>query len=149
MRFTSPDSSLLCLAVASLFQSAAYGAPHPGHGKRDFLDSIWNPLLPAVEAILNGEGLVEGALGALKGALGVKQSFDYVVVGGGTGGNAIGYRLAEAGFSVAIIEAGFFYEIGAPAIGTTPLGAIVDIGSSPLDQIPIISVWNNLLSLPC
>lgn len=39
-------------------------------------------------------------------------SFDYIVVGGGTAGNAIAARLAEdPTVSVAIIEAGGFYEI--------------------------------------
>ncbi|THV82655.1 alcohol oxidase [Aureobasidium pullulans] len=38
-------------------------------------------------------------------------TFDYVVVGGGTGGLAIAYRLAEANHSVAVIEAGGFYEV--------------------------------------
>ncbi|KAI4718836.1 alcohol oxidase [Aureobasidium sp. EXF-10727] len=37
-------------------------------------------------------------------------TFDYVVIGGGTGGLAIAYRLAEANHSVAVIEAGGFYE---------------------------------------
>jgi choline dehydrogenase len=148
MRSPSPDSWLLYLSFASLFLYV-YGAPHAGHGKRGLLDSFVGPLVPAVQAILDGDGLVEGALGALKGALGLKQEFDYVVVGGGTAGNAMGYRLAEAGFSVAIIEAGFFYEIAEPVIGTTPLGAIVQIGSSPLDQIPTATVWHNLPSLLC
>ncbi|KAG9531937.1 alcohol oxidase, partial [Aureobasidium melanogenum] len=37
-------------------------------------------------------------------------TFDYVVIGGGTGGLAIAWRLAEANHSVAVIEAGGFYE---------------------------------------
>jgi choline dehydrogenase len=39
--------------------------------------------------------------------------YDYVIIGGGTAGNAIAARLAEnASISVAIIEAGGFYEVG-------------------------------------
>lgn len=39
-------------------------------------------------------------------------TFDYVVIGGGTGGLAIAHRLAEDGTNtVAVIEAGGFYEI--------------------------------------
>lgn len=45
------------------------------------------------------------------GRLAQDASFDYVVVGGGTGGLAIAYRLAEANHSVAVIEAGGFYEV--------------------------------------
>jgi choline dehydrogenase len=52
------------------------------------------------------------------------------VVGGGTAGNAIGVRLAEAGFSVAIIEAGIFYEIGKPVF--------FGIGSSFIDAVPTV-----------
>lgn len=64
--------------------------------------------------------------------------YDYVVVGGGTAGNAIGVRLAEAGFSVAIVEAGIFYEIGKPVLGSTPAGAFFGIGSSFIDTVPTV-----------
>ncbi|CAK3792813.1 alcohol oxidase [Lecanosticta acicola] len=38
-------------------------------------------------------------------------TYDYVVVGGGTAGLAVAYRLAESGcFTVAVVEAGGFYE---------------------------------------
>lgn len=65
-------------------------------------------------------------------------SYDYVVVGGGTGGNAIGVRLAEAGFSVAIIEAGLFYELGKPILGSTPAGAFFGVGGELIDQVPTV-----------
>ncbi|QDS75516.1 hypothetical protein FKW77_005067 [Venturia effusa] len=46
------------------------------------------------------------------GKAGVNASYDYVVVGGGTAGLAIAYRLAEDGSkTVAVIEAGGFYEV--------------------------------------
>lgn len=45
------------------------------------------------------------------GKAGVNASYDYVVVGGGTAGLAVAYRLAEDGSkTVAVIEAGGFYE---------------------------------------
>ncbi|KAF4539453.1 Choline dehydrogenase [Lasiodiplodia theobromae] len=102
------------------------------------LDSLVNPYLDTLKSILSGKGLIEGTLGAVQGALGVEKTFDYVVVGGGTGGNAIGVRLAEAGFSVAIIEAGLYYEIGKPVLGSTPAGGIVGIGANPLDSDPLV-----------
>ncbi|KAH9985375.1 hypothetical protein F4779DRAFT_612133 [Xylariaceae sp. FL0662B] len=99
---------------------------------------VLNPLLSTVKTLLSGEGLVEGALGALGGALGVEKTYDYVVVGGGTAGNAVAYRLAEAGFSVAVVEAGLFYEIAKPLLATTPGLAIVGTGASMLDSIPTV-----------
>ncbi|KAK7911060.1 hypothetical protein PG985_013541 [Apiospora marii] len=99
---------------------------------------ILNPLATAVKSVLSGEGLVQGVLGAVEGVLGVEQTYDYVVVGGGTAGNAIGYRLAEAGHSVAIVEAGLLYEIAKPVLGTTPAGDIIGIGASPLDSVPTV-----------
>jgi choline dehydrogenase len=46
------------------------------------------------------------------GIPGQNATYDYVVVGGGTGGLAIAYRLAEDGTkTVAVVEAGGFYEI--------------------------------------
>lgn len=101
-------------------------------------EAIANPILETVESTLKGNGLIDGTLGALAGTLGVEQEYDYVVVGGGTAGNAVGVRLAEAGYTVAIVEAGLFYELGKPVLGTTPAGDIIGIGSSPLDQIPTV-----------
>jgi choline dehydrogenase len=46
------------------------------------------------------------------GIPGQNATYDYVVVGGGTAGLAIAYRLAEDGTkTVAVVEAGGFYEI--------------------------------------
>ncbi|KAK3053888.1 hypothetical protein LTR09_005168 [Extremus antarcticus] len=43
--------------------------------------------------------------------LALNATYDYVIVGGGTAGLAVAYRLAEDGAkSVAVIEAGGFYE---------------------------------------
>ncbi|CZT17672.1 related to choline dehydrogenase and related flavoproteins [Ramularia collo-cygni] len=44
------------------------------------------------------------------GLLGTNASFDYVVVGSGPGGMTMAVRLAEANNSVALVEAGGFYE---------------------------------------
>lgn len=46
--------------------------------------------------------------------------FDYVIVGGGTAGIPLGTRLAQAGYEVAIIEAGGWYEDSEPIVSTTP-----------------------------
>ncbi|EAT76545.1 hypothetical protein HBH56_228350 [Parastagonospora nodorum] len=108
------------------------------YAQAGLLGSIVNPLLDVSGSILSGQGIIQGVLGGLGGILGSDQEYDYVVVGGGTAGNAIGVRLAEAGFSVAIIEAGIFYEIGKPVLGSTPAGAFFGIGSSFIDTVPTV-----------
>ncbi|KAH7309177.1 hypothetical protein B0I35DRAFT_398576 [Stachybotrys elegans] len=125
----NPARLLSLLSVFSYVQSAV---------GRPLLEPLLNPLLEVVDTVGSGAGLIEGTLGAVKGVLGAEQSFDYVIVGGGTAGNAIGVRLAEAGFSVAIIEAGLFYELGKPVLGTTPAGAFFGVGISPLDSFPTV-----------
>lgn len=84
------------------------------------------------------DGLVQGTLGALAGAIGIEQTYDYVVVGGGTAGSAIATRLAQAGHSVALIEAGGFYELGEPVLASTPGGDLVFVGADITDLDPLV-----------
>jgi len=102
------------------------------------LSSITDPLLETVQGTLRGDGLIDATLGAVQGVLGVDQEFDYVVIGAGTAGAAIGVRLAEAGHSVAIIEAGGFYEYEKPVLGSTPAGGFIGVGASILDSVPTV-----------
>lgn len=60
------------------------------------------------------------------GIPGVNATYDYVIVGGGTAGLAIATRLAQnANFTVAVVEAGSFYEMDngnqsqIPSVSTT------------------------------
>ena len=53
-----------------------------------------------------------GLLGTFFGTLGTNATFDYVVVSGGTAGLTIATQLAQdPRISVAVVEAGGFYEI--------------------------------------
>ena len=72
------------------------------------------------------------------GVSGTNASFDYVVVGGGTGGLAIAARLAEAKHSVAVIEAGGFYEQDSGNLSVVPGTATFFAGTDANDTDPLI-----------
>lgn len=78
-------------------------------------------------------GLTKGSLGPLAGQPGVDATYDYVVVGGGTSGTALGTRLAQAGHTVAIIEGVDYYEMGKPELESSPGGDFAFVGSDPSD----------------
>ncbi|KAF7557581.1 hypothetical protein G7Z17_g624 [Cylindrodendrum hubeiense] len=103
-----------------------------------FIGTLLDPLSDLIQTTFAGDGLKIGELGTLGGVLGRDATFDYIVVGGGTAGNTIGYRLAKGGFSVAIVEAGSFYEISKPILATTPGGVIAGSGASLLDSNPLL-----------
>ncbi|KAH8658320.1 hypothetical protein BX600DRAFT_439488 [Xylariales sp. PMI_506] len=98
------------------------------------LSSLLDPLAAVIKTAYRPDGFAIGTLGQLGGIPGVDATYDYVVVGGGTAGNVIGYRLAKAGFSVAIVEAGTFYEIAKPILATSPGGVITGSGSLLTDS---------------
>lgn len=71
----------------------------------------------------------QGLFASFTSFFGFAQTFDYVVLGGGTGGLTIARRLAEnKGVTVAVIEAGTLYEVAAPLIQSTPAGDVVGVG---------------------
>jgi choline dehydrogenase len=76
------------------------------------------------------------------GVPGVDATYDYVVIGGGTSGLTIAARLAEdPDVSVAVIEAGGYYEIeGGPPSIIPGLAGIANTGTDPSDKSPID--WN-------
>ncbi|KAJ5794701.1 hypothetical protein N7457_001300 [Penicillium paradoxum] len=57
------------------------------------------------------------------------QTFDYVVVGGGTAGSTIATRLAQNDFKVALIEAGGYYEL--QSVAEIPAADALPVGSDP------------------
>lgn len=76
--------------------------------------------LYGIAAIVKDSNNISSPLGYLQGKPTVIQEFDYVVVGAGTAGTAMGYRLSEAGYRVALIEAGGYREYSGPSFGTIP-----------------------------
>lgn len=71
-------------------------------------------LLPAAVAGIQLSNFLPQAqqlVGSAFGVLGTEATFDYVIIGGGTAGLTIANRLATANQSVAVVEAGSFYEL--------------------------------------
>ncbi|KAJ5836422.1 Glucose-methanol-choline oxidoreductase [Penicillium robsamsonii] len=62
------------------------------------------------------------------------ETFDYVVVGGGTAGSVIATRLAENHFDVALIEAGGHYEL--ESLAEFPPADVLPTGSDPASSSP-------------
>ncbi|KAI5867011.1 putative glucose-methanol-choline oxidoreductase [Durotheca rogersii] len=80
----------------------------------------------------------QGLTGSSFGIPGDDATYDYVVVGGGTAGLTIATRLVEqkAG-SVAVVEAGTFYELGNGNLSQVPATDYVYVGKSPDDWQPL------------
>lgn len=92
--------------------------------------------LPSPEA--SDQATYQG-IGSSFGVAGVDASFDYVVVGGGTAGLVMAARLAEdSSVSVAVIEAGGFYEVDNGNISVIPAEAATFAGTDPSDTNPLV-----------
>lgn len=63
-------------------------------------------------------------------------TFDYVIAGGGTGGLALARRLSQNN-SVAVVEAGSFYEFSNGNLSTVPATAFYFLGSDPQNVNPL------------
>ena len=83
--------------------------------------------------------LAQGLLGSHFGVPGVNASFDYVIAGGGTAGLTLAKRLAENNsVTVAVIEAGDFYEFSNGNFSEIPAYAAEFTGSYPLLKNPLL-----------
>lgn len=78
----------------------------------------------------------------LLGAFGVSDTFDYVILGGGTAGLTLANRLSSnSDLRIAVVEAGTLYEVTNPLLSTTPAGDVVFVGSNPADNNPLVD-WS-------
>ncbi|KAK6193317.1 hypothetical protein LQW54_012579 [Pestalotiopsis sp. IQ-011] len=68
--------------------------------------------------------------------------YDYVIVGGGAAGLTLAARVCEESeFSVAVIEAGNYYQIDTPLLLSTPMSGVGFTGTSISDIHPAID-WS-------
>ncbi|ORY57010.1 putative GMC oxidoreductase [Pseudomassariella vexata] len=74
------------------------------------------------------------------GRSGVNAEYDYVIVGGGTAGLTLATRLSEANASVAVVEAGGFYETDNGNLSVVPGYAAFYTGSD-LDNFQPLIDW--------
>ena len=96
-------------------------------------------VLSLVLLILNASALLAQSLNSSFGVPGINASYDYVIVGGGTAGLTIAAQLAENSTnSVAVIEAGGFYEIVNGNISVIPGEATFYAGTDPDDTQPLV-----------
>ena len=99
--------------------------------------------IAAVAGELNLLTYVNGGIGHILGtsfgAPGTNATYDYVIVGGGTAGLTLATRLAsDPSISVAVIEAGGFYEIDNGNRSTVPGYANFYTGSDPKNYQPLV-----------
>ena len=85
------------------------------------------------------DGGLGNVLGTSFGAIGTNTTFDYVVVRGGTAGLTVATRLAsDPSISVAVIEAGGFYEVDNGNRSVVPGYASFYTGADANDYQPLI-----------
>lgn len=101
------------------------------------IPAVWASLTLAAPASRGLHPNLPRSLAGLEGDLGIEQAFDYIVVGGGTGGLTLAKRLAEdRSVTVAVIEAGTVYEVADPVLLEAPGGDATFVGTA--ESIPTV-----------
>ena len=122
MKLSSSTAASLALAAATGVQAA------------DFSFNQHEP---------TGKPLVSSFFGVPTNA-----TYDYVVVGAGTAGLAFASRLSGAGLSVAVVEAGGFYEVDNGNLSVVPGYTTFYTGTDPSNYQPLIDWGINTTPQP-
>ena len=97
----------------------------------------------ATANILDESLSAKGLLGSHFGIPGRPAAFDYIVIGGGTAGLTVGRRLAQdTSNSVAIVEAGDFYEFSNGNHSEIPAYASDFTGNNPKQKNPFLDWYH-------
>ncbi|KAI9776010.1 MAG: hypothetical protein M1816_005646 [Peltula sp. TS41687] len=97
------------------------------------LGILWTASGRVLDETLTAQGL----LGSHFGVPGIPGAYDYVVIGGGTAGLTVARRLAaNTSVTVAVIEAGTFYEFSNGNLSEIPAYASAFTGSNPINKNP-------------
>ncbi|KAL8788586.1 MAG: hypothetical protein Q9195_007230 [Heterodermia aff. obscurata] len=91
----------------------------------------------------------KGLLGSHFGIPGQPNTYDYVIIGGGTSGLTIASRLAEdPSKSIAVIEAGDFYEFSNGNLSEIPAFASTFTGNDPRQKNPYLDWYQYTVPQP-
>lgn len=97
---------------------------------------------PSYAEALSSQNLLGSGFGVPN--LPVTPEYDYVIAGGGTASLALARRLSE-NHSVAVVEAGTFYEFSNGNLSTIPADAFYFLGSDPQNVNPLVD-WLQYLT---
>ena len=97
------------------------------------------PALSCAVSVFDETISAQSLVGSHFGVPGLPGSFDYVIAGGGTAGLALARRLAaNSSFTVAVVEAGDFYEFSNGNLSEIPAEAAAFVGSNPVQKNPLL-----------
>lgn len=107
------------------------------------LAALGTGILVASAGLFDESLKAQGLLGSHFGIPGLPGSFDYVIVGGGTAGLTVARRLAaNASVTVAVIEAGDFYESSNGNLSEIPAYASTFTGNDPTKKNPYLDWYH-------
>ena len=99
--------------------------------------TLWIAVVSA--SIFDKPFSAQGLIGSHFGVPGISSTYDYVVVGGGTAGLTVAYRLAvNTSLTVAVIEAGDFPEFSNGNFSEIPAYVSEFTGSNPTQKNPFL-----------